>query len=401
MQDNKSIASPVHSRLLLLVLGLSALSAYLVTVAFQVLMIDVAASFQVQVGTAGMAASVGSISGITFGLLLAVVSMRYNHKLLLLGGLACTILGALGYYFAPTFPLLLASNIGVGAGIAIVSAMAYSIIGDFYPLEKRGKAVGVIVAFTTLAFVIGSPATGLLAAYLDWRTVTIALTLPVALTSLVSAAFVIPKRQQSKAVIEKKQFWLGCKQAFTCVSAVAALSVTVFLCTEGAIGYYSVSFFRDQFDLSVGWGSSFILFGSLAGAVGGAIAGLLVNRVGRKNLGTITFVLASMLTLVFTFMPTVELSGAAGILRFWFAAMASTAGGSLILEQLPKFRSTMMSLNAAFMNIGILLASLLGGLMLNSYGYQAVGLALGSLGLVGVAIWVALVKEPCPPTTKT
>ncbi|MCL5876858.1 MAG: MFS transporter [Candidatus Bathyarchaeota archaeon] len=401
MQEVKSTVSPVHSKLLLLVLGLSALSACLVTVAFQVLMIDVAASFQVQVGTASMAASVGSISGITFGLLLAVVSMRYSHKLLLLGGLACTILGALGYYFAPTFPLLLASNIGVGAGIAIVSAMAYSIIGDVYPLEKRGKAVGVIVAFTTLAFVIGSPATGLLASYLDWRTVTIALTLPVALASLVSAAFVIPKRQQTKASTERKQFSPGCKQAFTSVSAVAALSVTIFLCTEGAIGYYSVSFFRDQFDLSVGWGSSFILFGSLAGAVGGAIAGLLVNRMGRKNLGTITFLLASILTLMFTFMPTVELSGSVGLLRFWFAAMASTAGGSLILEQLPKFRSTMMSLNAAFMNIGILVASVFGGLMLNSYGYQAVGLALGSLGLVGVVIWVTLVKEPCPTTTKT
>jgi len=358
-------------------------------------MVDVAASFQVQVGTAGMAASVGSISGMTFGLLLAVVSLRYSHKLLLLGGLVGTILGALGYYFAPTFPLLLASNIGVGAGIAIVSAMAYTIIGDVFPLQKRGRAVGTIVAFGTLAFVVGSPATGLLATYMDWRTVTIALTLPVAFASLVSAVFVVPKKQQTTTLPEREPFSLGCKQAFSRVSAVAALSVTMFLFIEGSIGYYSVSFFREQFDLSIAWGSSFILFGSLAGAVGGAAAGLLVNRVGRKNLGTLTFLLASMLTLVFTLMPTVELSGLVGLLRYWFAAMAATAGGSLILEQLPKFRGTMMSLNTAFMNVGMLVASLIGGSVLNSYGFQALGLLLGSLGLLGAVVWIALVKEPC------
>lgn len=54
-------------------------------------MVDVAASFQVQVGTASMVASVGSISGITFGLLMAIVSIRYNHKKLLLAGIACNI----------------------------------------------------------------------------------------------------------------------------------------------------------------------------------------------------------------------------------------------------------------------------------------------------------------------
>ncbi len=55
----------------------------------------------------------------------------------------------------------------------------------------------------------------------------------------------------------------------------------------------------------------------------------------------------------------------------------------------------MMSLNTAFMNVGMLLASLIAGFMLNSYGYQAVGLVLGSLGILGAVVWIALVKEPC------
>jgi predicted MFS family arabinose efflux permease len=139
------------------------------------LLLDIARSFEVQVGTAGLTASVGAISGVVFGLLMAVLSVRFNHKIFLLIGLVCTCLAALGFFLAPTFLLLLVPNIGVGAGIAMVTAMAYSIIGDVYPLEKRGRAIGVIVSATTLAYVIGAPTIDIIADWGGWRLVMIAL----------------------------------------------------------------------------------------------------------------------------------------------------------------------------------------------------------------------------------
>jgi len=272
--------------------------------------------------------------------------------------------------------------------------MSFSIIGDNYPLEKRGKAVGVIVAAMTFAFVVGSIAVGVIVSFGDWRLAVILLALPFAIASLVLAAFVVPRRPILNVHVNKEPFSIGCKLAFSCLSTVAALLVTMFLLCESAISYYSVSFFRDQFGLSATLGASFNLIANVASAVGGAVAGLMVNRVGRKKLGTITLVISSGLTIMFMFMPTLELSGFIGILRFWFSSMAMTAGGSLILEQLPKFRSTMMSLNTVFMNLGMFVASLIGGFMLNGYGYQALGLVLGSLGIVGTIVWITLVKEP-------
>lgn len=138
-----------------------------------------------------------------------------------------------------------------------------------------------------------------------------------------------------------------------------------------------------------------ILVGNVLSAAGGAIAGFVVNRVGRKKLGTITCLLAALLTLIFSFMPTFELSWVLNALRFLFAGMSFTAGGSLVIEQLPKFRATMMSLNTTFMNIGMLVASLAGVYALNLYGYQSLALILGSLGVIGTVIWITLVKEPC------
>jgi MFS transporter, DHA1 family, inner membrane transport protein len=385
-----------HSRFLLTALGLSIMSTWLVTVAFQLLLVDIANSFNVSVGTAGLTAAVGSISGIIFGLLMAVLSVRFNHKLFLIIGLGFTCLAALGFFLASNFALLLVPNIGVGGGIAMVTSMAYSIVGDLYPLQKRGRAIGILVASTTLAYVIGAPTIGLIAqTFGGWRSVMVLLSLPVTLISLSLALFAVPSKPNAHLIEEKEPFAVGCKLAFSNRSTFAALAVTMFMLCEGAIGFYTVSFFRQQFSMSIDGGAVFTLTGSILGAVGGAVSGLLVNSVGRKRLGTITCVITGILTLSFTFMPTLGLSWGLSIARYWFSAMTMTAGGSLIIEQLPKYRSTMMSLNTAFMNVGMLLASITAGVMLNLYNYQSVGLALGSFGLLGAVVWITLVKEPC------
>jgi predicted MFS family arabinose efflux permease len=384
-----------YKRLLLPVLGLSVFSVWLITVTFQLLLINIAHTFQVQVGTASLVASVGSISGIVAGLLMSVLSVRLNHKLLLLIGLLCTCLAAVGFFFAPTFDLLLIPNIGVGFGIAMVSSMAYSLIGEFYPLQKRGRAIGWIVAAGTLAFVIGAPTIGLIASVGNWRSVMIWFALPSALITLILAFLVIPNKPSNDPPIDKEPFFAGCKQAFSNSSAMASLFVTMFTMAEGSIGYYTVSFFISQFAISITLGSIVIVVGNLLAAAGGVVAGLFVNKVGRKTLGIFACFAAASLTLSFTFMPTFGLSWGLNALRFWFAGMSVTAASSLVIEQLPKFRGTMMSLNSTFMLLGTLLASVGGGIALDIYNYQTLALILGGLGIVGTVVWIVLIRDPC------
>ena len=384
-----------HGRFFLPALGLAVFSVWLVTVTFELLLIDIANTFHVQVGTAGFVAAVGSISGIAAGLLLSVISVRFNHKLLLMVGLACTSVAAVGFFFAPTFDLLLIPNIAVGAGIAMATAMAYSLIGEFYPLEKRGRAIGWIVAASALTYIIGTPIIGLIASVSNWRATMIWFSLPVALASLVLVFIAVPKKSNENFAAVKEPFFEGCKQAILNRSAVAALFVTMFIMAEGSISFYAVSFFRSQFAITIALGSIVILVGNVLSAAGGVVAGFFVNRIGRKPLGTFTCLVAAFLTLSFTFMPSFGLSWGLSALRFWFAGMSFTASGSLIIEQLPRFRGPMMSLNAVFMNLGMLLASVAGGIALDLYGYQTLALILGGLGVLGAVVWVTLVRDPC------
>lgn len=198
-----------YSRLLLPVLALSVFCTFLITVAFQLLLIDIAQSFQVNVGTAGLVASVGAVSGIICGILLSVASVRINHKLFVLIGLAFTASAAVDFFLAPSFELLLLGNIGVGGGMALVGAMAYSLIGEFYPLQKRGRAIGCIVASGTLSYVVGAPLIGLIAQSASWRQTMIWMVLPLTLISLLLAFLVIPKSRPNICLVRKSRFGLA------------------------------------------------------------------------------------------------------------------------------------------------------------------------------------------------
>ena len=84
------------------------------------------------------------------------------------------------------------------------------------------------------------------------------------------------------------------------------------------------------------------------------------------------------------------------MLHVWFAAFAAPAFVYLILEQVPKSRGTMMSMNSLFNNVGNVIAPALGGALLffTSGIYGVVGLALGSITVAGAAVLLFFAKDP-------
>ncbi len=168
----------------------------------------------------------------------------------------------------------------------------------------------------------------------------------------------------------------------------------MFVISESSIAFYTVSFFRSQFSVSIAAGSIIVLINNSLFVLGCITAGLLVNRIGRKPLGIFACSITVMLALTFTFMPNFTLSWAMSSIRFWFVGMTIATLNSLIIEQTSKFRSTMVALNTTFFNIGTLLASITGGLTLNFYNYQTMALVLGGFTSIGLFIWIMLIDDP-------
>jgi predicted MFS family arabinose efflux permease len=75
-------------------------------------------------------------------------------------------------------------------------------------------------------------------------------------------------------------------------------------------------------------------------------------------------------------------------------SMRLVSGNSLTIEQVPKFRGTMMSLNQAVISTGQFLGTAIGGLLILLHGYEVAGIVMGALGLVAVAVFSLFVVDP-------
>src|SRR4030067_2310946 len=131
-----------QKKLFLSALAFAVFAAAVIDVMLPLLLTDVAKTFQVQVGTASTISSISAIVGVAVGLLMAVLSVRFRHKPLLLLGVFFISAAALGTYLAPTFLSLQIVYSLNGVGSVMVGAIALALIGESYPLERGGKAVG-------------------------------------------------------------------------------------------------------------------------------------------------------------------------------------------------------------------------------------------------------------------
>ncbi len=139
---------------------------------------------------------------------------------------------------------------------------------------------------------------------------------------------------------------------------------------------------------------------------GTLVGGLLVNRVGRKNLT----VLASV--------PSIIIATAAYVLmvnvtEFWLfitmrwvsgflAGLSTIAAVTLALEQVSRYRGTMMSLNSALSGTGNACGVFFGGLLINFLddplvGYPLLMVILGAIGMVGTLLILFFAKDPARP----
>ncbi len=94
---------------------------------------------------------------------------KYDRKSVLLIGYIGFIVGTFACAFAPTYSLLLASRIFAGTFGGLIGAQVQSIVADTFPFERRGKAMGTLMAAFSVASVVGVPLGLYLATLFNWQ----------------------------------------------------------------------------------------------------------------------------------------------------------------------------------------------------------------------------------------
>jgi MFS family permease len=78
-----------------------------------------------------------------FGIPLGRLADSHNRKAIIIGSISLWSLMTMLCGFAKNAPMLFAARVGVAVGEAGLSPSAYSIISDYFPREKRGRAISV------------------------------------------------------------------------------------------------------------------------------------------------------------------------------------------------------------------------------------------------------------------
>lgn len=377
-------------------------AAAVIDVVIPITILDVAKTFSILPGTVAQLDSIIAIASVATALLLAGFGARFRYKSLEMIGIFFIAVCAIGLFLAPTFPIaqLIVPLNGIGSVMIVVTAQTF--IGNSYPLNKKAKAIGWVAAAGTIANAVGSPIIGFMTGIGGWRSILIWFILPIALASLIFVFLVFPYNLPKPQLNTKKEpFMKGLKAVLTNKSAIACL-VAALLGNAFVFGsmVFEVTYLRQIFSVSPGFAA---LIGPLTGTaiitLGAILGGSIVNRVGRKRLTVVTSFLAGSLLLLSYFTQELSIFLALRWAGSIFVGITIAASSNLMLEQVPQFRGTAMSLRSAFSGTGTAIGISAAGAVLNLFvnptlGFQALGLTVGALAFAGALVNLFFAREP-------
>ena len=396
--EEKSLAG----RLFVPSLSVVFFSTWIIEALTGVFLVDVATEFfgssnPIAIATTSQLVTISSVASVIFALLLGFLVIRYSHKTLLLIGSISVTIGILGCFLAPEFFIMQIFFPIEGIGTVVISAMAFTLVGEFLVVSKRPRAIGWILAGNSLAGIISSLIISLFFTDPgDWRPYLLIFALPISAVSLAAAYFFVPSTPKKPKPTGKTDYLNSFKQTLLQKSAAACLVGAML--RQGALAWgvvYFASFLRTQFNLSI---ASVALVGLSVGALfvlANIAGGHLAHRVGRKRQLVATLLISSPLLVLVAFMSNLwDVLILSWVGSFIFG-MNFPASISLILEQAPESRGTMMSMSTIFVTFGMGLGTALGGVALISSGWMGVIYTFAAMQLIAAAIFFFLTKDPC------
>jgi MFS transporter, DHA1 family, inner membrane transport protein len=333
----------------------------------------------------GLLVSAYTFAAAATGLLAAVALDRVDRKRGLLWLLAGFGVGTLLCGLATSYPLLLAARAAAGACGGVLAAVVLAVIGDQVPMERRGRATGIVMAGFSVASVLGLPAGLSLASRWGWQSPFIALAGATALV-LVVGIRVLPQMRGHLGPV-------GADRGPTVQRLVAVarepVHVRAFVFTIALMlaGFSVIPFLSPYLVTNAGLpeGQLYLIYlvGGLFTAFTSPMFGRWADRWGAEQV-FVRVALVSVIPVVgVTLLPPLPVPAIIAITTVFMVV----AGGrwvtalSLINNAVEaRTRGSFMSLNSSVQQLGAGLASLLAGWMVvdgpdrRLHGYPKVGI---------------------------
>lgn len=299
---------------------------------------------------------------------------RFDRKRVLLFAYTGFLIGTFFCAIAPSYLSLLSARIVAGLFGGLIGAQVLSIVADMIPFERRGAAMGIIMASFSVASVFGVPFGLYIAEFFNWHAPFFfvvglgAVLLPLLFKFIPSMNSHVKKEPFTKQVLLR---------IFVPVIVVWDIikeknqRLAVLLTSTMMMGHFLIIPFLNPFmELNVGFTTKqtpLIYF------VGGAltlftspIIGKLADKFGKFRLFSIMIMFAVIPIALITNMPRIPFYFVLCITGFWFVVSTGRAipAQAIVSEVVPpERRGKFMNINSSVQQFAVGLASIFAGMI--------------------------------------
>jgi predicted MFS family arabinose efflux permease len=363
----------IPPNILLIFLSAAVFLAFTVALMLSPLLVDLAKEFRTSVAMTGQLISAMAFTWAMTALIAGPLSDIYGRRLIILMGLALMVIGTMSSALAWNFVSLLVFRFLTGIGAAMIPPNCYATVADIFPPERRGKALGWIMSALGLGTAFGIPAVALLTDIGGWR---LPFYLIGVLLILLWGIFWVwfpgsQPRPGKRATFFSHFRELGSKEKFWYALTANGLQVMAFIGLFGYLAVYLIQVYR----LSTGDTALPLTLAGIGVIAGAIIGGRVAVHRQRLVLLSICFMVGGLVApLVFTIHISLWITVT---LSFCFAVLLTMSWpvmALLLTEMGGRSRATAAGLFATSNQLGMVLGTSIGGLMLYLGSFPLVGL---------------------------
>jgi len=311
-----------------------------------------------------------AIAAFAAGLFGAMFIDRYDRKKALLFIYLGFTIGTLACALAPSYIFLLLARSLAGAFGGLLGALVLAIVADVVPLERRGKAMGIIMTAFSVASVAGVPAGIWLAAEYSWRMPFIVVSLMSFVTIFLIIKFVPALTKHLENDQPTIRPFKVIENLFSDKNQVSALLFSIIL----MLGHFTIiPFIAPYMKLNIGFSDYQITYIYLIGGTLTAFLlpffGRLADQFGHVKIFTLASILAVFSIYAITNLSTVSIAIAlCATSSFFVVASGRNVPATTMVTSVvnPESRASFMSFRASANQGALFVSSLIAGAIIGT-----------------------------------
>ena len=339
------------------------------------LLTPLAADLHVSEGLAGYGIAISGAFAVLASLSIATLAASMNRKtlLLLLTGLMCV--SALVVGLATSYAMYMAGRALIGVVVGGFWSMSVAVAMRLVPSDSVPRALAIFNGGNALATVVAAPLGSYLGASIGWRGAFLCLA-PVALLALAWQWRSLPSMPAAPRSARSGQLLRLLKRRQV---ALGMLAVGAFFMGQFVLFTYVRPFLENVTRVGVPTLSMLLLVIGVAGFIGTALIGVVLQRGLYRTLVAIPLLMAAIALALLAFGD--ELAPVFVLLGLWglLATAAPTGWWSWLAQTLPDDAEAGGGLMVAVVQLCIGFGSTVGGILLDGYGFRATFTASAAL----------------------